>query len=85
MSAYILVMKHPYYSSTDKNGKFMLTDVPPGTYKLHMWHEGIAVISKELENGKVKNYHFEEPYIVAKEIVVPVNGEIVVDFDLVTR
>ena len=41
MSAYIVRASHPYYTVTDENGKFVLTHVPPGTYRIRMWHEGI--------------------------------------------
>jgi len=29
---------NPYFAKTDAQGRFTLTDVPPGTYKLVVWH-----------------------------------------------
>lgn len=48
MSGSILVFDHPYFSVTDKNGEFKVTDIPPGTYKVKIWHEEIPVREKEV-------------------------------------
>ena len=40
MNAYVYVSGNGYATATDAAGKYTLTDVPPGTYKLVMWHEG---------------------------------------------
>jgi hypothetical protein len=34
MRAWIYVVDNPYYAITGADGKFSITDVPPGTYKL---------------------------------------------------
>jgi plastocyanin len=39
MSGYIVVQEHPYYAQTGSNGSFTLRDVPPGDYRLRLWHE----------------------------------------------
>jgi plastocyanin len=39
MSAYIIVTETPYFAISDKAGKFVLKDVPPGKYTLKVWHE----------------------------------------------
>ncbi len=46
MSAYIYVSKHPYYAVTDQSGKFEITDVPPGTYTLKVWHEALGTMEQ---------------------------------------
>jgi len=39
MSAYVVVTETPYFAKTDKDGRFVLKDVPPGKYTLKVWHE----------------------------------------------
>jgi plastocyanin len=39
MQATIHVFAHPYFAVTDQAGKFELAQVPPGTYRLRVWHE----------------------------------------------
>jgi plastocyanin len=48
MSAYIYVTETPYYTLTDKQGKFRLRDVPPGTYTLRAWHESGATSEQKI-------------------------------------
>lgn len=39
MRAWIWVFDHPYYATTDAEGRFSIHDVPPGTYVIVAWHE----------------------------------------------
>jgi plastocyanin len=39
MRGHVAVVDNPYYAVTDENGKFSITDLPPGTYKVKVWHE----------------------------------------------
>ncbi len=58
MESWGLVMHHPYYVMTDKAGRFQLTDIPPGTYKVKIWHpyvrEEIAQIVTMEPGGNAK-------------------------------
>lgn len=38
MESWALVASHPYHVVTDEDGRFALTDVPPGTYTIKIWH-----------------------------------------------
>lgn len=40
--AWIVVPRHPYYVVTDAQGRFLLGDVPPGTYRLTAWHPPVV-------------------------------------------
>ena len=39
MSAVIVVLNTPYFEATPKSGSFQLSDIPPGEYTLHFFHE----------------------------------------------
>jgi len=39
MKAYMAVLPNPYFQVTDKDGKFDLKNLPPGTYTLVAWQE----------------------------------------------
>jgi hypothetical protein len=36
--AWIVVLDHPYYAMSEKNGTFSIDDVPAGTYHVKVWH-----------------------------------------------
>jgi hypothetical protein len=38
MESWGVAVTNPYFAKTDEQGRFTLTDVPPGTYKLVVWH-----------------------------------------------
>ncbi len=43
MYASIHVFEHPYFAVTNESGRFELTHVPPGTYRLKVWHETLGI------------------------------------------
>jgi len=38
MESWALVVDHPYYAITDQDGRFEIGDIPPGTYRVTIWH-----------------------------------------------
>ncbi len=57
MSAYVVVTEHPYHAVTDIYGNYQIDDVPPGTYKVRVWHERLGTIEKQVQvqpNGKTE-------------------------------
>jgi len=34
MEAYVVVLQNPYFSLTDEDGNFVISDIPPGTYEI---------------------------------------------------
>jgi hypothetical protein len=38
MESWGVAVTNPYFAKTDERGRFTMTDVPPGTYKLVVWH-----------------------------------------------
>ena len=51
MKSYIAVMANPYYAVTNKDGKFELKNLPPGTYTVEAWHEKYGVVDQTVTIG----------------------------------
>ena len=47
MNAYVGVLDHPYFAATDKDGKFELKSLPPGTYTIEAWHEKLGATTQQ--------------------------------------
>ncbi|MBI2881421.1 MAG: carboxypeptidase regulatory-like domain-containing protein [Candidatus Tectomicrobia bacterium] len=48
MDGYIVVAAHPYYAVTGADGAFKLANVPPGNYKLEVWHETLGTVTQAI-------------------------------------
>jgi plastocyanin len=42
MNAFILVFNHRFFAVTDADGRYQIDNVPPGTYNVVAWNEGLA-------------------------------------------
>ncbi|MEQ1897412.1 MAG: carboxypeptidase regulatory-like domain-containing protein [Vicinamibacterales bacterium] len=42
MNAFILVFSHPFFAITDADGRYRIDNVPPGTYSVVAWNEGVT-------------------------------------------
>ena len=60
MTAYVMVTEHPYHSVTDIFGEYEIRDVPPGTYRLRVWHETLGTQEKQVEvkSGSISEVEF---------------------------
>lgn len=67
MAAWIVVRDNPYYCVTGENGRFNIEGIPPGSYKLAVWHE---------------DFDREELLALSTEVNVEPGNELVVDFYL---
>lgn len=82
MTAHVLVTDHSYVAVTDGNGRFVINDVPVGTYPIKMWHEGVAL--KQII-ASLQQFEYEEPYEAIKQVVVMADATTDVDFDFDLR
>ncbi|MFQ5798014.1 MAG: carboxypeptidase regulatory-like domain-containing protein [Bacteroidota bacterium] len=85
MSAFVVVVEHPYFAVTDEKGTFKIENVPPGTYKIKMWHEGFSIVKKDVSGGKIRKYYFETPYELVRDLKVSPLEETFVEFELAAR
>jgi len=82
MNAFVYLAKDPFVALTDASGQFVIKDVPPGTYTIKMWHEGVT-LKKIYKNLQL--YEYEEPYELSQQVTVAENGEASTNFDLELR
>ncbi len=85
MSAFIVVTEHPYYAITDGDGNFILENIPPGNYKLRVWHGGVQIRDTRTSGNEVVQYIYEDPHVIAKEVNVRSKSITTVDFKVEIR
>jgi len=61
MSAWIMVIDHPYAAVTDESGKAEISNVPDGEYEIVVFHETLGEKTEKIkvENGKTTTVEFE--------------------------
>ena len=48
MNAFILVFSHPFFAVTDADGRYRIENVPPGSYTIVAWNEGVTSESRQV-------------------------------------
>ncbi|KQP12718.1 methylamine utilization protein [Pseudorhodoferax sp. Leaf267] len=43
MAAWVVIVETPHYGRASADGKLALNDVPPGNYRLRVWHQNLPV------------------------------------------
>jgi plastocyanin len=63
MSASILVLDHDYFQTPNRDGSFVLNDVPPGDYQISAWHERIGESTRQVrvDSGQRTRVEFALP------------------------
>ncbi|HTV59477.1 MAG TPA: carboxypeptidase regulatory-like domain-containing protein [Verrucomicrobiae bacterium] len=90
MNAEVIVVKNPYVAVTDEQGRFKISDVPPGDYEIEAWHEGWRIISEESvldvsSQVEVKRPIYSSPETWDKKVTVKGGQTSTVDFALSER
>jgi plastocyanin len=51
MVGWVVVAAHPYYAITGADGQFSFDNLPPGQYKLQVWHEVLGTVPASVTVG----------------------------------
>lgn len=72
MEAYVLVVNTPYFAKTSLQGRALVTKVPPGRYRLRLWHprQKTELSVREIEIG-AQPVKLEQVMDVAARIFKP--------------
>ena len=78
MMGWLYVHDSPYVTTTDERGQFKIDGIPPGTYKVTMWHEGF----RQKGTDKDGRPQYDEPVTVTREIQIGPKASATLDFEL---
>ena len=54
MLSWIHVVDTPHYAITDAKGAFKIAAIPPGDYRIRVWHEGVGQVNKAVGPNEIK-------------------------------
>lgn len=74
---WIRVTDHPYVAVSNEDGRFRISNVPPGQFALRVWHEGWLVGGTRAGRPTYSN-----PIILHRTVSVSPRQETTVDFEL---
>ena len=78
MTAWMIVHDSPYYAVTDERGAFRIDGIPPGSYKVTMWHEGFRPKGFDKDGRPF----YDEPRTVTRDVTIAPRATATVDFEL---
>jgi plastocyanin len=78
MFAWMVVHDSPYVAVTDERGSFKIDHIPPGTYKVTMWHEGFRAKGVDKDGRPF----YEDPITVSRDITIAPKSAATVEFEL---
>ncbi|MEO2088228.1 MAG: hypothetical protein ABGY75_01855 [Gemmataceae bacterium] len=71
-AADVFVCEHGFYTTTDSDGRFTLTGVPPGEYEVVTWLRNWELLGRDRdpETGKIVRLRFAEPFQQTRKVTV---------------
>jgi plastocyanin len=81
MSGWLLAFDHPYFAVTNEDGEFTIPGVPPGRYRVTVWHEGWNVRQRTPEGRLV----YDPPHVASEDITLTETGSARIVFELLAR
>ena len=78
MAAWMIVHDSPYYAVSDERGAFKIDGIPPGSYKVTMWHEGFRARGLDKDGRPL----YDDPHTITRDVTIPAKGTATVDFEL---
>jgi plastocyanin len=78
MAAWMVVHDSPYYAVTDERGAFRIEGLPPGSYKVTMWHEGFRPRGVDKDGRTL----YDAPRTRTKDVAIAPRGTATVDFEM---
>jgi hypothetical protein len=76
MSAIVLTLATPLYAVADNDGRFLLHKVPPGTYKMKVWMEGVPPSALDRLERRV---HLSSGPVDLGEVRLPASPQSILD------
>ncbi len=78
MFAWVYVHDSPYFAVTGERGAYRIEALPPGTYRVSMWHEGFLPKGADKDGRPL----YDEPRVVSREVTIAPKMTATVDFEL---
>lgn len=82
MNAYVYGVDNPYHALTGPDGRFVIEGVPPGSYVLRMWLNGIRTQPKKDNQGRTIGYTFSDPIVQERKVEVASKAKVETSFEI---
>ncbi|MBI4593344.1 MAG: carboxypeptidase regulatory-like domain-containing protein [Candidatus Rokubacteria bacterium] len=77
MFAWMVLHDSPYVAVTDERGAYRIDGVPPGTYRVTMWHEGYRPQGVDKDGRPL----YDAPRTVTRKVTVGPQATVTLDFE----
>jgi plastocyanin len=77
MFGWIYVHDSPYVTVTDDAGRYRIDAIPPGKYRITMWHEGFVAKGVDKDGRPL----YDDPRSVTREVTIAGKGIATLDFE----